>query len=61
MLEEYRIGLFYQQMKGREKISAKRLERSFTELETKLGVSKETYRKILNYRSMISSKYRSMV
>ena len=37
MLEEYRIGLFYQQMRGREKISAKRLERSFTELETKLA------------------------
>ena len=35
MLEEYRIGLFYQQMRTRERISAKRLERSFAELEMK--------------------------
>ena len=35
MLEEYRIGLFYQQMRARERISAKRLEQSFALLEAK--------------------------
>ena len=35
MLEEYRIGLFYQQMRTRERISAKRLEQSFALLEAK--------------------------
>lgn len=32
-LEEYRLGLFYQQMRAREKISKKRLERLFANLE----------------------------
>ena len=39
LVEEYRVGLFYQQMRARVKVSQKRLEREFTSLEaTKLPI-----------------------